>query len=122
VHRHLLLLLIESRGSVGSLVMLHTVQERAGRITMRALGPREGSAAYRLASVLLSDLLSLYPGASAFYASVRVTGEMFASAIDKFDQISRVRSALALMRSAHYPESPKIVNLLIFKIYVNRRI
>ena len=53
---------VRSRGSIAALVTLHTAQERAGRITLRALGPREGTAAYRLASVLLRDLLSLYPG------------------------------------------------------------
>ncbi len=42
-------------------------QESAGRIPLRALGARKGTAAYWLAATLLRDLLALYPGAAAFY-------------------------------------------------------
>lgn len=93
-----------SRGSIFTLMVLHTIQERAGCITLRALGTREGTAAYRLASVLLRDLLSLYPGAAAFYANaaVKVNPDMFSAAITEFDHVSRGVTALSLMRSASY--------------------
>ena len=60
---------VGSRGSLAALVFWHSIQERAGRIKMRVLGPLERSAAYRLACTLIGELRALYPGAEAYYAA-----------------------------------------------------